>query len=431
MSDEGSRGSRLPLALPPASQGCSSGGGGGGSSAGGSGNSRPPRNLQGLLQMAITAGSEEPDPPPEPMSEERRQWLQEAMSAAFRGQREEVEQMKSCLRVLSQPMPPTAGEAEQAADQQEREGALELLADLCENMDNAADFCQLSGMHLLVGRYLEAGAAGLRWRAAQLIGTCSQNVAAIQEQVLGLGALRKLLRLLDRDACDTVRVKALFAISCLVREQEAGLLQFLRLDGFSVLMRAMQQQVQKLKVKSAFLLQNLLVGHPEHKGTLCSMGMVQQLVALVRTEHSPFHEHVLGALCRVCASVGSRNWAWRSSSATAVSCCSSMRSTRRSWSSVKSCYRPVSPAQRTTAWIGETRWLLAPFSVGTPGLLPPSPPTRPSPKGSQGLGAWTQGVPARLCAVPGRGAEKGTSSLDPTSHALTLIPVLLSTQLFQ
>lgn len=54
----------------------------------------------------------------------------------------------------------------------------------------------------------------------------------------------------------------------LVREQEAGLLQFLRLDGFSVLMRAMQQQVQKLKVKSAFLLQNLLVGHPEHKGEL-------------------------------------------------------------------------------------------------------------------------------------------------------------------
>ncbi|XP_005413402.2 PREDICTED: hsp70-binding protein 1 isoform X3 [Chinchilla lanigera] len=257
MADKGSGGSRLPLALPPASQGCSSGSSGS-SSAENSGNPRLPRNLQGLLQMAITAGSVEPDPPPEPMSEERRQWLQEAMSAAFRGQREEVEQMKSCLRVLSQPTPAAAGEAEVAADQQEREGALELLADLCENMDNAADFCQLSGMHLLVGRYLEAGAAGLRWRAAQLIGTCSQNVAAIQEQVLGLGALRKLLRLLDRDACDTVRVKALFAISCLVREQEAGLLQFLRLDGFSVLMRAMQQQVQKLKVKSAFLLQNLL-----------------------------------------------------------------------------------------------------------------------------------------------------------------------------
>lgn len=69
---------------------------------------------------------------------QRRQWLQEAMSAAFRGQREEVEQMKNCLRVLSQPIPSLAAEAELAADQQEREGALELLADLCENMDNAA-----------------------------------------------------------------------------------------------------------------------------------------------------------------------------------------------------------------------------------------------------------------------------------------------------
>lgn len=64
----------------------------------------------------------------------------------------------------------------------------------------------------------------------------------------------------DRD------LRALLLPPGLVREQEAGLLQFLRLDGFSVLMRAMQQQVQKLKVKSAFLLQNLLVGHPEHKG---------------------------------------------------------------------------------------------------------------------------------------------------------------------
>lgn len=79
------------------------------------------------------------------------------MSAAFRGQREEVEQMKNCLRVLSQATPPTAGEAELATDQQEREGALELLADLCENMDNAAGtpLPQLSPVsHILCGSAL-------------------------------------------------------------------------------------------------------------------------------------------------------------------------------------------------------------------------------------------------------------------------------------
>lgn len=76
MADQGSGGSRLPLALPSASQSCSSGGSG--SSAGGSGNPPPPRNLQGLLQMAISAGSEDPDPPPEPMSEEVKGGAQEA-----------------------------------------------------------------------------------------------------------------------------------------------------------------------------------------------------------------------------------------------------------------------------------------------------------------------------------------------------------------
>lgn len=52
----------------------------------------------------------------------------------------------------------------------------------------------------------------------------------------------------------------------LVREQEAGLQAFLRHDGFSVLMRGMQAENEKLRTKSAFLLLNLLMSHPEQKG---------------------------------------------------------------------------------------------------------------------------------------------------------------------
>ncbi|KAG8140457.1 hypothetical protein E2320_003141, partial [Naja naja] len=239
-----------------------------------------PRNLQGLLQMAVMAGNAEAGQT-EPMSDERRQWLQEAMVEAFRGQMDEVEQMKECLRILEELSPGAErGESseETHSDLDRRESALDVLAELCENLDNAAE-------------------QELRWRAAHLVGTCAQNVPTVQEQALALGCMRKLLRLLDHDPSEAVRIKALFAISCLVRAQEAGLQQFLRLDGFSVLMRAMQSNIQKLKVKSAFLLQNLLINHPEQKETLCSMGMVQQLVALVRSEHSTFHEHVLGALC--------------------------------------------------------------------------------------------------------------------------------------
>lgn len=53
----------------------------------------------------------------------------------------------------------------------------------------------------------------------------------------------------------------------LVREQEAGLEAFLSHDGFSVLMRGMQSDSEKLRTKSAFLLLNLLTANPEQKGT--------------------------------------------------------------------------------------------------------------------------------------------------------------------
>ncbi|XP_077115659.1 hsp70-binding protein 1 isoform X2 [Ranitomeya variabilis] len=250
-----------------------------------------PHSLQGLLHMAIEAGTESgSDLQTGQMSHERRQWLQEAMSSAFSGQADEVQQMKECLKELS-------GETSDEDGDERKEKALELLADLCENIDNASDFCKLGGMSLMLTRYLSCPEAELRWRTADLIGICSQNVPFVQEMALSLGAVSKLLELLDLDTSETVRIKALFAISCLVREQEAGLAEFVKLDGFSVLMRAMQTHILKLKIKSAFLLQNLLISHPEYKSTLCAMGMIQQLVSLLRTEHSPFHEHVLSALC--------------------------------------------------------------------------------------------------------------------------------------
>ncbi|XP_069803437.1 hsp70-binding protein 1 [Dendropsophus ebraccatus] len=250
-----------------------------------------PHSLQGLLHMAIEAGSESSSSQQMgQMSEERRQWLQEAMNSVFAGQADEVQQMKECLKELSSETSDEDGE-------ERKERALELLADLCENLDNASDFCKLAGMDLMLNRYLSCPEAELRWRAADLVGICSQNVPFVQETAMSLGAVNKLLKLLDLDSSETVRIKALFAISCLVREQEAGLAEFVKLDGFSVLMRAMQTDILKLKIKSAFLLQNLLISHPEHKSSLCFMGMIQQLISLLRTEHSPFHEHVLSALC--------------------------------------------------------------------------------------------------------------------------------------
>ncbi|XP_013878678.1 hsp70-binding protein 1 [Austrofundulus limnaeus] len=262
-------------------------------------NRRYPQNLQGVLQLAVDAGSAAEGPAPvEPMSEERKTWLREALSEVCKGQMDEVEQMKQCLVVLRKD---EMGEKDQDDgdddDEDERESAFEMLSELCENLDNARDFMILGGLELCVSRYLCHIQSGLRWRAAQLIASCAQNMPQVQDHLLQIQVLPKLLQLTDSDPNPTVRVKALYAVSCLVREQEAGLQVFVAHDGFSVLMRGMQSENEKLRTKSAFLLLSLLTSHPEHKETVVSMGMVQQLVSVLRAPHSPFHEHVLGALC--------------------------------------------------------------------------------------------------------------------------------------
>ncbi|XP_043956903.1 hsp70-binding protein 1 [Gambusia affinis] len=263
---------------------------------------RYPQNLQGVLQLAVEAGSAAEGPArSEPMSEERKTWLREALSDICKGQMDEVEQMKQSLAVLQKEEPNEKeqdGEEEREEDEEdERELAFEMLSELCENLDNARDLMTLGGLELCVSRYLCHVQSGLRWRAAQLLASCAQNMPQVQEYLLKADVLPKLLQLTDSDPNPTVRVKALYAVSCLVREQEAGLQAFVSHDGFSVLMRGMQSENEKVRTKSAFLLLNLLTSHPEHKETVVSMGMVQQLVSVLRTPHSPFHEHVLGALC--------------------------------------------------------------------------------------------------------------------------------------
>ncbi|KAF7221197.1 hsp70-binding protein 1 [Nothobranchius furzeri] len=260
-------------------------------------NRRYPQSLQGVLQLAVDAGSAAEGPAPlEPMSEERKTWLREALSEMCKGQLDEVEQVKQCLVVLHREEPDEK-ERDEEDDDDEREAAFEMLSELCENLDNARDLMVLGGLDLCVSRYLSHVQSGLRWRAAQLIASCAQNMPQVQDHLLKIEVLPKLLQLTDADPNPTVRVKALYAVSCLVREQEAGLQEFAAHDGFSVLMRGMQSENEKLRTKSAFLLLSLLTSHPEHKETVVCMGMVQQLVSVLRSPHSSFHEHVLGALC--------------------------------------------------------------------------------------------------------------------------------------
>lgn len=73
---------------------------------------------------------------------------------------------------------------------------------------------KLGGLDLCMSRCLCHSEAGIRWRGAHLIASCAQNMPEVQHYLLNQGALSTLLQLADHDTNSTVRVKALYAVSC-------------------------------------------------------------------------------------------------------------------------------------------------------------------------------------------------------------------------
>ena len=76
------------------------------------------------------------------------------------------------------------------------------------------DLMALGGLQLCVSQCIGHVQSGVRWRAAQLLATCAQNMPEVQLHLLAIDALPKLLQLTDSDPHPTVRVKALYAVSC-------------------------------------------------------------------------------------------------------------------------------------------------------------------------------------------------------------------------
>jgi len=77
-----------------------------------------------------------------------------------------------------------------------------------------SDFHRIGGFHILP-ILLSSRHAELRWRAADLIATLTQNNPYCQRAVLEIKLLPRLIKLLDDASEDEhVRVKALYALSC-------------------------------------------------------------------------------------------------------------------------------------------------------------------------------------------------------------------------
>uniref|UniRef100_A0A8C3Y0L8 Uncharacterized protein n=1 Tax=Catharus ustulatus TaxID=91951 RepID=A0A8C3Y0L8_CATUS len=242
----GAAGGRKPDALrcsDPAMAAAAGGGAGGGPR-------EPPHTLQGLLEMAVVAG--------------------EAALMCGPGAGGDRGELQRCLAVLAEPCPGEEAAERGPGDTAAHEQALEELAELCESLDNATDFCSLGGLQAVLG-LLGHPWPPLRSGAARVLGACAQNLPGAQSRALALGALPALLGALRGDPDPRVPPAALFAISC-------------ELGGGGILGIFLGFFWDFLGFFGIFL------------GPLLGLGLVPRVVALLRSEHDGAHEHGLGTL---------------------------------------------------------------------------------------------------------------------------------------
>ncbi|XP_039313830.1 hsp70-binding protein 1 [Solenopsis invicta] len=238
---------------------------------------RQPTNLQGLLKYAMDAAQSEDSenkPPIYPLDEEKKTFLNEALSSLTVNV---IEELQKAIQVLSNVVNLRVDD-----DLSEYENVLERMADFVDNIDIANDFYKIGGFSVFQP-CLNSSHSSIRWRIADIIAELAQNNPFCQDKLLEAGVFPVLLSIIDTDPSEQARIKALYAVSCIVRGHPASLKYMDTHDGYSVLLRAMQSPVEKLQIKSAFLLSSLCSKSDSNdmKYTLIKMGFIEQAAGLL------------------------------------------------------------------------------------------------------------------------------------------------------
>jgi hsp70-interacting protein len=265
---------------------------------------RPPRDIQGLLRYCIenapqmASNSESLESNFNGMSVERREWLNNALQSMTT---DVVIQMIQCLDVIRDGLKSSEATNGVISSESETrmESAIDTLIDYTGSLDNASDFYQIGGFDVF-RPLLESKSVILMSKTCELLSEVVQNHSICQTYALNHDLLSVLVKILDEEYDEKVKIKSLYAISCLIRDnKEAQQLFDSKLNGFSVLLRAMRSNSSskdnKLRIKSSFLIRHLCSDQSICQ-TLYDLGFLTQIVGLLQSEHDSSHEHLFAAL---------------------------------------------------------------------------------------------------------------------------------------
>merc|ERR1712018_440407 len=261
---------------------------------------RAPRDLQGLLKFCIEATKSE-DAPSDPnatlesMDPTRRQWLEQALSSMSV---DVIKELAEAIKILNMAKNPNISQE----DIEKVEYAFECISDWVDQIDMANNFHKIGGFDSLKV-CLKSDYASIRSASANTIAELSQNNSYCQENFVKEEFLPLLLEMITNDR--QCQVKAMYAISCIIRECPLAQEKFLNhCNGPSMVVNATmtrgngnQGNNEKLRIKASFFISSLCQENELAKKAFIEMGLGRQILTLMQLdEHSESHEHMARAL---------------------------------------------------------------------------------------------------------------------------------------
>ncbi|KAE8694102.1 hypothetical protein F3Y22_tig00110788pilonHSYRG00441 [Hibiscus syriacus] len=140
---------------------------------------------------------------------------------------------------------------------EDRHRALQELLILVEPIDNANDMCKLGGLGVIT-RELDHSDSDVRKLSAWILGKASQNNPYVQKQVLEIGALATLMKMVNSSSADEA-TKAFYAVSALIRNNVGGQQLFFMEAGDKMLQDILSNPSVdiRLRRKAVFLVGDL------------------------------------------------------------------------------------------------------------------------------------------------------------------------------
>jgi len=255
---------------------------------------RQPKDLQGLLRFCVENTVSEDAPSSsstEAMDKEKQEFLSKVLSATQ--SLDPVNQLKTAIDYLMSKL----NESLESPEEIERI-VDDIIIDIIGQSDFANDFFKLRGIQL-INKCLSSDIRIVRTKGFEMLAEAVQNNPTGQSMVLETDLLKRMTLILDESSDDVIRVKSLYAISCLIRENTLAAEYFQTgSDGLNVLLRVIQSDKSsiKLRTKTCFLISSLCQSSLGMQESLFRLGFHRKLIAILNQEHDPSHEYIAMAL---------------------------------------------------------------------------------------------------------------------------------------